>query len=353
MFYFIKKAILQRRGRFIILTIAVMLTVSVLSSLLTITFGARSKIGKELRQYGANMIVTPVSGKSIPENIKDEIRGLSRDIRAVTGHLYGSIFIDGVPYEVTGVEIDKSPGMRVTGRLPKDAEVLVGTGLKDSLGLDIGAVIRTDSGFSLRVSGFFEKGTDEDYTIIMPIETARRVLKKDGYSALLLNVDTRRIDTLKNTIESKFPELKAKTVRQIAVAEERLLKKIQLLMFIVTAVVLFSSVIALGSTMGANIIERTEEIGLMKALGATKGDIRNFFLYEAIVAGLLGGVLGFFLGVLVAEAVSRTAFGSFVPVIFAAFPPLLLTGVVLSIFATYLPVRDAMRASAATILRGE
>jgi len=117
--------------------------------------------------------------------------------------------------------------------------------------------------------------------------------------------------------------------------------------------VLFSSVIALGSTMGANVIERMEEIGLMKAIGATPGDIRKFFMSEAALAGLAGSLGGCLAGVLAAEAVSRTAFGSYVPLSMLVVPGAFVLGISIAMLSTYFPVRDAMKVAPASILRGE
>ena len=105
--------------------------------------------------------------------------------------------------------------------------------------------------------------------------------------------------------------------------------------------------------MGANVIERREEIGLMKALGATRADIRRFFLSEALLAGFFGACAGYLFGVAVAEAVSVKAFGSYVPVNLLVVVAAVASGMVISAVSTYFPVRDAMRYNPAVILRGE
>ena len=69
-FYFLKKSISQCKGRFLIASSAVTLTVAVVSALVMLSLGVRDKIGAELKQYGANMIVTGRSGGEISRKNK-------------------------------------------------------------------------------------------------------------------------------------------------------------------------------------------------------------------------------------------------------------------------------------------
>jgi len=354
-FYFLKKSVSQRKGRFIIAAAAVMLTVTVITALATLSFGVREKMGAELKQYGANMIVTEKNGNRIEIATARELRGFSAIIKDAAFQQYDTVSLQGMPVEIMGTEPGKMTGYRIFGALPAAAdELMVGVNLKEALKVKQGDVITFDQGTSsFKVTALFEKGTDEDGTIVIPLEGASRVLNVSGVNAVLLNADTNHLKELEIQIRQRYPALEVKTLRQVAIAEERILGRIQLLMLMVTAVVLFSSVIALGSTMGANVIERMEEIGLMKAIGATRGDIRRFFMSEAALSGLCGALAGLVAGIAAAEAVSRTAFGSFIPVNMYLSPLSLLLGVFISVLATYLPVRDAMKVVPAKILRGE
>jgi len=354
--FFLTKAISQRRGRFLLSAAAVMLSVAVVTALATISLGVREKIGAELRQYGANMIVTPGEGGAIDAGVGTAVRGLGADVRDASFQVYGTARVRQVSVEITGIEPDKMTGYRVQGSLPRSAdELMVGVNLKEVLQVRPGERVRFEgSGQEYRVTGTFEKGSDEDGTIVIPLAGAQQLLGMTGrISAVLLNADTARLRETAEAITRQWPFLEVKTLRQVAVAEERILSRIQLLMLIVTAVVLFSSVVALGSTMGANVIERREEIGLLKAIGATRGDIRRFFMSEAALAGLAGSFTGYAIGTLAAETVSRAAFGSFVPLSILVAPGALTLGVTIAAAATYFPVRDAMKIVPAQILRGE
>lgn len=353
--FFLKKSITERRGRFVLSAAAVMLSVSVVTALATVSLGVREKIGAELKRYGANMIVTHAEGLLIEPDVAAGVRTVSPAVRDSSFQLYGSAAVNGAAIEIAGVDPGKMTGYRLYGSLPSSPnELMIGVNLRDALKLKQGDRMRFDGREGdFAVTAFFEKGSEEDGMIVLPLDGARNLLGANGVSAVLLNADTSRLQEVDRVVRGRWPFLDVKTLRQVAVAEERILGRIQLLMLLVTGVVLFSSIVALGSAMGATVIERMEEIGLMKAIGATRSDIRRFFMSEAALAGLAGSAAGYLTGTAAAEAVSRTAFGSFVSLNILVVPGAVALGVAIAILATYFPVRDAMKVVAAQILRGE
>lgn len=352
--YFLKRSIRERIGRFALAAAAVFLGASIVSALVTLSAGVRERIGAELTSYGANMIVTDASGGTIDWADAERVQRYSDDIRNASLRIFGTVAVSGRWVEVIGMEPSGMAAYRVSGTAPAAAdEAMIGTDISTILGIKTGDELLFDGGRRLAVRGIFESGSDEDKAVVMPLRTAADLLGIEGAHAVLLNADAGRLNALEAAIRGAFPSLAVKTVRQVARAEEALLSKMQTLMLVVTAVVLFSSVIALGSTMGANVIERTGEIGVLKALGATRQDIAKFFLSEAALSGFFGAFAGWLCGVATAEIVSRAAFGSYIPVTLNGLLAALAVGLPLGVLATLLPVRSAMRMVPAEILRGE
>jgi putative ABC transport system permease protein len=354
-FYFLKRSIKQRLLRFALSASAVMLTVLVVTALVTITVGIRTKMAAQLRSYGANMMVTDRQGGFIAPDVVERIGALSPAIRDATPQVYGAVPSPYGTVEIVGVDPRTMTEYRITGAPPRsDDEVMVGGNVKDALrAAPGGRLVLGEPLREFRVTALFERGTDDDGTVVLSLSAAQRLLGVTGVSAVLLRGDSGSLAAIEEAVLAAYPALRARTLRQVAVAEERILGKIQLLMLAVTAVILLSSAVALGSTMAANVLERSTEIGLLKAIGATRQDIRNFFLAEATLAGLCGAGAGYFAGIAAAEAVSRTAFGSYiVPDLLTPVLALVL-GVAVALIATYVPVRDAMRVVPALILRGE
>jgi putative ABC transport system permease protein len=249
-------------------------------------------------------------------------------------------------------------GWRLFGKWPETGnEVIAGINLKTALGLREGAGIRTVDEGKTRdfiISGFIEKGGAEDSALIMSVSQAWDAAGGEGrLQSILIRGKAGQLEQTGQAIRVLIPDAMIRTVRQVAMAEESLLAKIQLLMVLVTLVVLFAASVSVASTMGANVLERRQEIGLMKALGATRRGISAFYMTEAVLIGIAGGSAGFVVGFLSAQAVSKGAFNSFIgmPLLLPAVS--LVMGVMVSLISSYFPVSGAMKFDPAVILRGE
>lgn len=77
---------------------------------------------------------------------------------------------------------------------------------------------------------------------------------------------------------------------------DRIFQAIQIILSVFGAVALIVSAIGMFNTMTIALLERTQEIGIMKALGASRQDIWKLFLAESVIIGFLGGTVGIILG---------------------------------------------------------
>ena len=357
--YFFRRSISQRVGRVLIASLSVTLAVAIVTSMIGITSGIKEKLGSELKAYGANIIVSPQKGGSLSDGMLEGMRKLD-GVEDATGQVFARASIDKQAIEIIGLDIGrlKERGWRLFGSWPeKQGEIIAGINLKGVLKLEKGASVSLESEgktVHFTVSGFTEKGGAEDNSLIMSVGEAREITGAPGaLDAILVSGRSGRLESIVSRIKASYPSVAVKTLRQIAFAEESLLMKIQLLMAMVTTVVLLATAISVASTMGANVLERREEIGLMKAIGARKKDISMFYMTEAVLIGMLGGVSGFFLGWLAAEAVSVGAFHSYVSIAFYLPFLSLCIGLLIAVAAAHFPVRNAMKYDPAVILRGE
>src|SRR5262249_22042904 len=84
--------------------------------------------------------------------------------------------------------------------------------------------------------------------------------------------------------------------RQMVEAEGELVLRLNLLMLLLTLAALVGAALGVMSTMTASVVERTPEIALARAIGATRGSILRFLVSEALVLALAGGLIGGRLG---------------------------------------------------------
>jgi putative ABC transport system permease protein len=124
---------------------------------------------------------------------------------------------------------------------------------------------------------------------------------------------------------------------------------------------LFVAAMMIVNTLVMAVLERTREIGLLKSMGATDGDVMRLFLTEASVIGILGGIGGLLLGYIVARITNVIANIQFqrageVSVDLVAFTPSLILGgmafaVIVSLVAGYYPARRAAKVDPVVALR--
>jgi putative ABC transport system permease protein len=142
-------------------------------------------------------------------------------------------------------------------------------------------------------------------------------------------------------------------VRQVARTSEALLRKVELLMALVTAVVVLSSAGSVAGTMSTTVLERGREIGLMKAMGGTRREVLALFAREAVAFGLCGGVLGFLVGNAIAELVTRTVFATSISFMPHYFPAALAISLGIALLGSLGALLTVYRLDPAQSLRGE
>lgn len=344
----IMKSLWVRRERFLISVIAIMLGAAMVTSLLTVSLDIRERVGKELRSYGANLIVLPAEGEYI-----DQFNATHSSIIGSVAFLHFGAVVNGRTVEFAGADLEAAgkmnPWWHIEGALPGQEEVLAGINAAKKLGLKTGDALDTGEN-SLRVSGILDTGTSDDNRIFIPMETAERISGKKGATSVQVSV-LGDIDDVIRYLEDK--DYKVKKVRQVAESEKALLDKTQLLMALVTFFVLSAACLGLLSTMITGVLERSREIGLMKALGCGSCRLAAIFLAEAGVVGAAGGMLGYFVGLSLSQFIGMEIFDMQISAKPGVFILTILISILVAAAAGLLPTRRAISIDPVIILRGE
>ena len=98
-------------------------------------------------------------------------------------------------------------------------------------------------------------------------------------------------------------DLEAQSLSAILELANRVLAVLQALLGSVGALALLVATLGVANTMMMAIYERTREIGVLKAVGATNGEVRRMFTADAVLLGLIGGFVGVILGTLLGRLV--------------------------------------------------
>ena len=245
----------------------------------------------------------------------------------------------------TGVKFMKS-WWHVDGDWADDTQtnqVLVGTKLAQKLGVSAGSTLSykkpDGSDDTLTVTGILSGGGDEENQIVGSLALAQNLANAAGkidqveVSAMTTPENdlarkaaenpkslsqaeydiwycTSYVGSIAYQIEEVMQNAAAHPVRQIAESEGKILGKTQLLMLLITVLSLLSSSLGVSNLISANIMERSRELGLLKALGATNLAVVLSVLAEIFIAGIMGGILGYVVGLGFAQLIGENVFGS-------------------------------------------
>jgi ABC-type antimicrobial peptide transport system permease subunit len=137
-----------------------------------------------------------------------------------------------------------------------------------------------------------------DDSIFMSIKGVSAMLGSTSYNALFVKtVDTDTVDTVVNNLKANYgTNLNIITVKQITQVVTTITGQLTILLGAIAAISLFVAGLGITNIMFVSVIERTKEIGVLKAVGFKSRDVLSIFLSEAVVVGIIGGILGLLLG---------------------------------------------------------
>lgn len=364
----------HRQARLGIAVLAIALGASLVAAFLNIAFGMRERLGEELRAYGANILLVSktleggtrggLSEKGL--EILDGMASKGKIVGSVP-YLYLVVEVDGNQVVLVGTWVDQArkvnPWWKVEGRWIEDRgdmeRAMVGANVAERLRIKPRDPLTIQyQGKSWRVQGVgvLNTGGSEDNQVLVSLKLAQEIGRLQGMVSMIhvsALAGKRGLGALATELEKALPMARARTIQQVAQAEANLLQRLELLLAMLAILVLVASGLGVAATMMTSVLERVREIGLMKALGAGKARIAILFLAEAGSIGLVGGILGYGLGFLIAQVVARQAFGAAIPFTPLAIPITLVSAVAVILVAVALPVRRANAIDPAIVLRGE
>ncbi len=371
----------RRKGKMIFLVLGLFIGIATVVTLISITESLSRDIEERLDRFGANIVMVPKSddlslsygGVSVggvsyrmtefEEARIAEIRSIenSQNLGLVAPKVLGAAEIKGRSVLLMGVDFDQELNLKNwwqwDGRAPEsELELLVGAQAAATLGLGQGdQVLLGDRTFT--VSGVLKStGAADDTVVVGDLHQIQRVLGKEGLVTMVEVAAFCRdcpIEELVLQIAEKFPEGKVTALRQAVMSKMQSIEMFRSFSYgVAVLVVAIGSLLVFVTMMGA-VNERTREIGIFRAIGFRRGHVMQIILLEAMLVGLVGGILGFAGGNLIAWSVMPMVVkdSSFAGVNFQLGGVALLLSVALSLVASLYPAQKASRLDPSEALR--
>ena len=368
----ITSSLIRRRSRMLVALLAIAIGSTVLSGLLTIYYDIPRQMGTVFRSYGANLIFLPAESESkITQEQSGAIKQVidSEKLVGFAPYIYQSAKVNEQPYMIAATDLasakSNSPYWLIRGDWPHNKkEVLIGHEISRNIELSVGDtfIVNTPKPNGdvtvneCTVSGIVTTGGEEEEFIFMSLEDIKGIIGYDDqFDVIECSIDGNQeyLKSIADTVSKQVNGITPRLVKRVTESQDVVLNKLQALVWIVTIIVLFLTMICVTTTMMAVVAERRKEIGLKKALGASNSSVVKDFMGEAVMLGLIGGILGVVLGYVFADNVSISVFAREVSFPVQLAPFTVIASIIITIVSCLFPVRATVDIDPALVLRGE
>lgn len=231
------------------------------------------------------------------------------------------------------------------------------------------------------IVGVYEAGGEEDEHVYMQLNDAQKLSGLDGcidnieVSALTTPDNDLAIKAAKDPgsltvkqyetwyctayvssicyqIQEVITDSVAAPVRQVADSEGAILEKTKLLMVLITILSLIGAALGICNLVTASVMERSSEIGLMKAIGAQNGSVTGLVLTEIMLTAIVGGIFGFVAGIGFSQIIGHTVFNSAITIRPMVIPIVAVLVTIVTLAGSIPAIRMLLRLQPAEVLHG-
>ncbi len=362
-FFLAVNSITHRKLRSWLTIIGIIIGVAAIISLIMISRGLQNSIEKQFEQFGTNRILISSKGFQGPGTVSEGLTTKDVDTLKKISELK---YVVPAIFRQAEVINNKKTRFTLIGAIPaKDyLEVFGDSGIE----VQKGRVIKSDDKYSsvigarvaremfdkelrignkieiskkdFKIIGIWEEtgNSQDDNNINIPLEAAREIFNEPEHVDTIIaqaKSDV-NIESLQKKIEKELKQKRDDTNFQVLTAAQiveqinDVLGIVQVVLVGIAMISLIVGAIGILNSMYTSVLERTKDIGIMKAVGARNSDILKIFLIESGLMGFVGGIFGIILGIAVALIVGEIASNSGFLLLVKIEIPLLLYGLLFS-----------------------
>ncbi len=355
------RAAVLRRGRAASALFAMIVAAAVATAMLNLYVDVQSKLRREFRNYGANIILVGRDGASLPPDALVRVDSIlaGRGIAAPFG-LVVARTSDGQPIVVAGTDFDRVRQLdrwwSVSGWPSSSQQALLGVRAIPAVAPKNQAFDLSFQGRTLQVSpaGTVRTGAAEDSRIYISLaDFVAWTGVQPSTIEIAASGSPEEVASIMNQVTQAIPAGDTRPVRQIMEGEARVLGKTRATLLAAAALIILTAALCVLSTLMGWVFDRRRDFAIMKALGASGRLLNGFFAAEAAVLGATGAVIGFVVGSGIAAWIGRVNFHAPVMPRLSVLPVVLAGSMAVTLLSAILPISLLRRVQPAVILRGE
>ena len=316
------KNLLRHSTRSALTMLGIAASVGVLFSVLSFNKGFTEGLAVELERTGLHFMVVPsgcahevaalvLHGAVIPKFLDTKVM---EHVTATAGiDLVTPILVAQLPDPQRGkidliYGVDMSvlssikPGWEITGKIPEqDNEILLGYEVAQHEKLQPGDQFSSSDGTNLLVAGIVGlTSSQDDAFIYLPIKTAQKLLDHPA-AATAIGVkvkDPARMVEITDALTAAVPGIQIVTMGEVMNSISNLAASARALSLAIVLIAILISAVGVMNSILMAVFERTQEIGMMRAVGASRWDIFRIILEETTILSLSGGFVGILISIL-------------------------------------------------------
>ncbi|MBO8168593.1 MAG: ABC transporter permease [Thermoanaerobacteraceae bacterium] len=322
----------RRKSKMLFMILGMILATATVVILYSITTAMNRELAETFDEIGANIIVMPKSdgmslsygGVSIPAAGSKEVMLTNDDIikintipnrdniAYVAPKVLGLTRYQGKKITVVGVdfpyELKLKKWWQFWGEKPVAVtDLLLGSRVAAMFNKQPGDVINI-GGTEFQVAAVLEEqGTEEDGLVFMHLLKAQELLDKENelsFIEVAAYCTTCPIEDIIADIENSLPHARVTALAEVVKARQQVIDRFTNFTYAVSLIVVLIGALVVMMTMMSSVSERTAEIGVYQAMGYRKGNIFEIILTEAMIIGLIGGTLGYVVGIAAAKSLA-------------------------------------------------
>lgn len=358
---FVFGALRFRRRRLLLAFFGLAVAATLATALFSVYSDIERKMRREFRGYGANLIIAPgLNSQTVPLHAVEEaeLLGASAAPFIYTVGRIGNerIVVAGVDFRRAGplTSYWQVNGARTAGY----TECLAGNALATHFHVEQGQKLALATGPCV-VRGIVTTGGDEDSRLMVPFERAAADAGlRNAASMVEVRADGKKLAEIRASLARALPGSDVRVLHAVAETEASVVLKIKSAVWFLALVIFGITTLCVTGNFSALVIERSKEIGILRAIGAAESKIAALFLSESLVLAVISTFAGYGTGLAVAYGIGRKIFSDNAPVPgigvnFEVLAPVMAVTLLVAAVATLLPISRIWRIEPAVILRGE
>jgi putative ABC transport system permease protein len=353
-------------GRTAITAAALMIALALVTFITVFASGLKASVAKVIDEnFAGGLVIENSDGFSpIPAGaafaaakvpgVKDVATIRTAEAK-VAGPGGGTVKVNGTtPNIEEGVEIEWLEGGPEKLRGLRDDEAIVSDDFAKENHLEVGDEFTLESQAEERptftVAGEFESKVGVFGSVLVTQKVMADAFKqtKDTTDFVILepDADAEKVQAILTIgAERAFPTAEVLNQAELREEREKQIDSIVSLFYVLLGLAVFISLIGVANTLGLSIYERTRELGMLRAIGMSRRQVRTMIRYEAVITALIGAILGLALGVvfaaLIAQPLKQEGFTLSYPV--GTLIGILVLAALLGVIAAIVPARRASR----------